>query len=70
MTNRPVGVLVMSYGTPKSMDHIEAYYTHIRRGHPPTPEQLAVAEAAVEELLRVEGDPADRDAENPRPEHA
>jgi len=36
----------------------------------PTPEQLAVAEAAVEELLRVEGDPADRDAENPRPEHA
>ena len=41
MTNRPVGVLVMSYGTPKSMDHIEAYYTHIRRGHPPAPEQLA-----------------------------
>jgi ferrochelatase len=41
MTNRPVGVLVMSYGTPKSMDRIEAYYTHIRRGRPPTPEQLA-----------------------------
>jgi len=37
---RPVGVLVMSYGTPESMDEIEAYYTHIRRGHPPTPEQL------------------------------
>jgi protoporphyrin/coproporphyrin ferrochelatase len=36
-----IGVLVMSYGTPESMDGIEAYYTHIRRGHPPTPEQLA-----------------------------
>lgn len=30
----------MSYGTPSSMDQIEAYYTHIRRGSPPSPEQL------------------------------
>lgn len=30
----------MSYGTPESLDQIEAYYTHIRRGNPPTPEQL------------------------------
>lgn len=36
----PAGVLVMSYGTPASMDAIEAYYTHIRRGRPPTREQL------------------------------
>lgn len=35
-----IGVLVMSYGTPVSMDEIESYYTHIRRGNPPTPEQL------------------------------
>jgi len=35
-----IGVLVMSYGTPQSLDDIEAYYTHIRRGHPPTPELL------------------------------
>nr|WP_218653055.1 ferrochelatase [Paenibacillus sp. 79R4] len=35
-----IGVLVMSYGTPESMDQVETYYTHIRRGHPPTPEQL------------------------------
>ncbi|MED4603744.1 ferrochelatase [Paenibacillus validus] len=35
-----IGVLVMSYGTPESIDQIEAYYTHIRRGHAPTPEQL------------------------------
>lgn len=30
----------MSYGTPQSLDQVEAYYTHIRRGHPPTAEQL------------------------------
>ncbi|HZQ27038.1 MAG TPA: ferrochelatase [Acidimicrobiales bacterium] len=34
------GVLLMAYGTPASPDQIEAYYTHIRRGRPPTPEQL------------------------------
>jgi len=39
-SNRPVGVLVMSYGTPESLEGVEAYYTHIRRGHPPTAEQL------------------------------
>jgi len=39
MSNK-IGVLVMSYGTPQSMNDVEAYYTHIRRGHPPTPEQL------------------------------
>jgi ferrochelatase len=37
----PVGVLVMAYGSPSSPDDIEAYYTHIRRGRPPTPELLA-----------------------------
>jgi len=41
MPDSPIGVLVMSYGTPESMADIEAYYTHIRRGHAPTPEQLA-----------------------------
>ncbi|MGN7355744.1 ferrochelatase [Paenibacillus sp. SAF-054] len=35
-----VGVLVMSYGTPESIEGIEAYYTHIRRGNAPSPEQL------------------------------
>jgi protoporphyrin/coproporphyrin ferrochelatase len=34
------GLLVMAYGTPRRADDIEAYYTHIRRGRPPTPEQL------------------------------
>ena len=35
-----VGVVVMAYGTPASADEVEAYYTHIRRGRPPTTEQL------------------------------
>ncbi len=35
-----VGVLAMAYGTPLDRDHVEAYYTDIRRGRPPTPEQL------------------------------
>ncbi|AIQ46404.1 ferrochelatase [Paenibacillus sp. FSL R7-0273] len=35
-----IGVLVMSYGTPESLDQVEAYYTHIRRGHAPSAEQL------------------------------
>ena len=38
---RPVGVVVMAYGTPASPADIEPYYTHIRRGRPPTPELLA-----------------------------
>ncbi|WP_159881141.1 ferrochelatase [Paenibacillus puerhi] len=39
-SGRKVGVLVMSYGTPESIEQVEAYYTHIRRGNPPSPEQL------------------------------
>lgn len=35
-----IGVLVMSYGTPESLEGVEAYYTHIRRGNAPSPEQL------------------------------
>ncbi|MHB1137674.1 MAG: ferrochelatase [Microthrixaceae bacterium] len=36
-----VGVLVMAYGTPATPEDIPGYYTHIRRGRPPTEEQLA-----------------------------
>jgi ferrochelatase len=35
------GVVVMAYGTPADRDDIERYYTDIRRGRPPAPEQLA-----------------------------
>jgi len=40
VTAGTVGVLVMAYGTPTTPDDIEAYYTHVRRGRPPTPELL------------------------------
>jgi ferrochelatase len=36
----PLGVVVMAYGTPAGPDDVEAYYTHVRRGRPPTPELL------------------------------
>ena len=34
-------VLLMAYGTPRDRDDVETYYTDIRRGRPPTAEQLA-----------------------------
>jgi protoporphyrin/coproporphyrin ferrochelatase len=36
-----VGVLVMAHGTPATPEEIEPFYTRIRRGRPPTAEQLA-----------------------------
>ena len=36
----PIAVLLMAYGTPRTRDEILPYYTDIRRGRPPTPEQL------------------------------
>jgi ferrochelatase len=36
-----IGVLVMAYGTPSTPDDVEAYYTRIRHGRAPAPEQLA-----------------------------
>ena len=38
------GVLVMAHGTPSSPDEIGPFYTRIRRGLPPTREQLAELE--------------------------
>ena len=35
-----VGVLLLAYGTPAGPHEVLAYYTHIRRGRPPTPELL------------------------------
>lgn len=36
-----IGVVLMAYGTPRSPEEIEPYYTDIRRGRPPTSEALA-----------------------------
>ncbi|MFS0722937.1 ferrochelatase [Paenibacillus sp. 1P07SE] len=51
MSDATIGVLVMSYGTPASLDDIESYYTHIRRGHPPTPEMLADLKGRYEAIV-------------------
>jgi ferrochelatase len=40
----------MAYGTPASLDDVEAYYTHIRRGRPPSPDQLADLVARYEAI--------------------
>ncbi|QQE77433.1 ferrochelatase [Alicyclobacillus sp. SO9] len=40
MSQSPLGVLLMAYGTPRTVEDVEPYYTHIRHGHPPTPELL------------------------------
>lgn len=40
MARELIGVLVMAYGTPDGPEDILPYYTHIRRGRPPTPEAL------------------------------
>jgi ferrochelatase len=37
----PIGVIIMAYGTPAGPEQVEAYYTHIRHGRKPSPEQLA-----------------------------
>jgi len=51
MSENKIGVLVMSYGTPESLDQVEAYYTHIRRGHPPTTEQLEELTSRYEQIV-------------------
>ncbi|WP_288190016.1 hypothetical protein [uncultured Veillonella sp.] len=35
-TSQVVGLLVLDYGTPLREEDIMPYYTHIRRGYPPT----------------------------------
>jgi ferrochelatase len=40
MTETKKGLLIMHYGTPASLEDVETYYTHIRRGRAPSSEQL------------------------------
>jgi ferrochelatase len=40
MSKKRVGLLLMAYGTPRSLEDIEPYYTHIRRGRKPPEDQL------------------------------
>ena len=48
------GLLCMAYGTPGSEADIEAYYTHIRGGRPPSPEAL---EDLISRYRAIEGSP-------------
>jgi protoporphyrin/coproporphyrin ferrochelatase len=50
MSQKPLGVLVMAYGTPRNLDEVEAYYTHIRRGKPPTDALLAELKGRYEAI--------------------
>ena len=50
----PVAVVLMSYGSPRSIEEIEPYYTDIRRGRPPTPEALADLRARYEAIGGVD----------------
>ncbi|WP_410981675.1 ferrochelatase [Bacillus cereus] len=40
MNKKKIGLLVMAYGTPESLEDVEAYYTHIRHGRKPSQEAL------------------------------
>ena len=49
---QPIGVLLMAYGTPRTLDEVEPYYTDVRGGRPPTP---ALLEELRERYRRVGG---------------
>src|SRR5215210_218313 len=46
----------MAYGTPRTRDDVLPYYTDIRRGRPPTPEQLAQLVSRYEAIAPPGGD--------------
>ena len=43
-------VLLMAYGTPDSLDDVEAYFTHIRGGHRPSADAVANLRARYERV--------------------
>jgi ferrochelatase len=43
-------VLLMAYGTPDSLDDVEAYFTHIRGGHKPSADAVANLRARYERV--------------------
>lgn len=50
------GVVVMAYGAPGSREELRDYYTDIRRGRPPTDEQLAQLTARYDAISTGGGD--------------
>ena len=51
-----IGVVLMAYGTPRNRHDVLPYYTDIRRGRPPTEEQLAELIARYEAIAPEGGD--------------
>jgi ferrochelatase len=47
-------VLLMSYGSPRTLDEVEPYFTDIRGGRPPSPRALQVLKARY---ARIGGSP-------------
>jgi ferrochelatase len=45
-----IGILVMAYGSPEGPADLEAYYTHIRHGRPPSPELLKELEGRYQAI--------------------
>ena len=50
MSETRTAVVLMAYGTPRTPEEILPYYTDIRRGNPPSPEQLADLTARYEAI--------------------
>jgi ferrochelatase len=60
------GVILMAYGTPRSLDDVEAYYTHIRGGRKPSEAELAnlvgryKSIGGISPLIRITEDQRDK----------
>ena len=57
MSSRRTALLCMAYGAPRDESEVEAYFTHIRGGRPPTPEALAELKQRYE---AIGGSPLER----------
>jgi len=66
MTKKRMGLLVMAYGTPYSLDDLIPYYTHIRHGRKPTLEMIEdlrnryEAIGGISPLARITQDQAEK----------
>ena len=45
-----IGVLLMAYGTPRTLDEVEGYFTHIRRGRKPSEEEVEELKGRYREI--------------------
>lgn len=50
MTKKPTGLLVLAYGTPRSLRDVRRYLTHIRHGHEPSDEAVEEVRGRYERI--------------------